>query len=99
MIRLRTSKQVGPVRVTVASAARRSARRRGARMASGTTPGVSTVPAVKAAGVRLKGTTLTAPTSAPPPVAPAGWYPDPENTQAVRWWNGRKWTRRTAPRA
>ncbi|WP_344991442.1 DUF2510 domain-containing protein [Tsukamurella soli] len=67
-----------------------------------TAPAASTAKAAaaaKAAGARLRGTTLTAPTSAPPPVAPAGWYPDPDNSNAVRWWNGRKWTRRVAPRA
>lgn len=32
----------------------------------------------------------------PPPVAPAGWYPDPEDAGRMRWWTGTKWTRRFA---
>ncbi|MDF0529974.1 DUF2510 domain-containing protein [Tsukamurella sp. 8F] len=101
MKRLRTSKQVGLVRVTVAPTIRSGAQRRrsgddeGGRIAAAVAP---TAKAARVAGARLKGTTLSAPTSAPPPIAPAGWYPDPDNDAAVRWWNGRKWTRRTAPR-
>jgi hypothetical protein len=30
-------------------------------------------------------------------VAPAGWYPDPQIPNAVRWWDGRAWTSNTQP--
>jgi len=30
---------------------------------------------------------------------PAGWYPDPEGPQNLRYWDGRNWTSRTAPAA
>ena len=29
--------------------------------------------------------------------APAGWYPDPSDSAARRWWNGTQWTAQTAP--
>src|ERR1039458_5641623 len=28
---------------------------------------------------------------------PAGWYPDPQIPDAVRWWDGRAWTSHTQP--
>ncbi|MDC3729323.1 DUF4352 domain-containing protein [Rhodococcus sp. Rp3] len=28
---------------------------------------------------------------------PAGWYPDPQNPQLHRWWDGQKWTSPTRP--
>lgn len=37
----------------------------------------------------------------PPPVAsgpPPGWYPDPQGTQSLRWWDGWRWTTNVAPR-
>jgi hypothetical protein len=30
---------------------------------------------------------------------PAGWYPDPYNQYAQRWWDGYRWTEHTAPAA
>jgi Protein of unknown function (DUF2510). len=30
---------------------------------------------------------------------PAGWYPDPESPQSVRYWDGRNWTSQTHPSA
>ncbi|WP_413768915.1 DUF2510 domain-containing protein [Rhodococcus pyridinivorans] len=33
----------------------------------------------------------------PPPVAPAGWYPDPQNGVLQRYWDGTRWSERTAP--
>lgn len=35
----------------------------------------------------------------PPPSVPAGWYPDPNNGQLQRYWDGTTWTEHTAPRA
>jgi Protein of unknown function (DUF2510) len=39
---------------------------------------------------------LAAPQPVMPP--PAGWFPDPERAQLLRWWDGVNWTDRTAPR-
>jgi hypothetical protein len=33
----------------------------------------------------------------PPTPPPPGWYPDPEKTDAARYWDGVKWTERRAP--
>jgi hypothetical protein len=30
--------------------------------------------------------------------SPAGWYPDPQQPDALRWWDGSAWTSRQAPR-
>ena len=40
------------------------------------------------------GATLKAP---PEKVAPAGWYPDPQNPGTLWYWNGEKWTGANAP--
>lgn len=32
-----------------------------------------------------------------PPSVPAGWYPDPNNAQLQRYWDGTRWTDTTAP--
>lgn len=32
-----------------------------------------------------------------PPAAPAGWYPDPEDPSARRYWNGSAWIELPAP--
>jgi hypothetical protein len=34
----------------------------------------------------------------PPTPVPAGWYPDPNNGQLQRYWDGTRWTEHTAPR-
>ena len=34
---------------------------------------------------------------APPPSVPAAWYPDPNNGQLQRYWDGTRWTDNTAP--
>ncbi|GBE64535.1 hypothetical protein MFM001_09970 [Mycobacterium sp. MFM001] len=34
-----------------------------------------------------------------PPSVPAGWYPDPNNAQLQRYWDGTRWTDTTAPPA
>jgi hypothetical protein len=36
-------------------------------------------------------------TGLPPPNLPAGWYPDPEDENQERFWDGRAWTDKTAP--
>ncbi|BBZ12547.1 DUF2510 domain-containing protein [Mycobacterium branderi] len=36
---------------------------------------------------------------APAPSVPAGWYPDPNNAQIQRYWDGSRWTDTTAPPA
>jgi hypothetical protein len=33
-----------------------------------------------------------------PAMAPAGWYPNPDDGAQVRWWNGQAWTDTTQPR-
>ena len=38
-------------------------------------------------------------TALQPTDAPAGWYPDPWNGSALRWWNSSAWTEHTAPNA
>jgi hypothetical protein len=32
-----------------------------------------------------------------PPSMPARWYPDPEGAPCLRYWDGKRWTRHTAP--
>lgn len=32
----------------------------------------------------------------PPPLPPAGWYDDPGNPHAIRYWTGTEWTHHTA---
>ncbi|NMD55228.1 DUF2510 domain-containing protein [Tsukamurella conjunctivitidis] len=34
----------------------------------------------------------------PPPSVPANWYPDPDNGELLRYWDGAAWTAHTAPR-
>lgn len=34
----------------------------------------------------------------PPPLPPAGWYDDPGNPHAIRYWTGTEWTHHTAPK-
>ncbi len=41
--------------------------------------------------------TATAPEAAYDPSAPAGWYPDPVDPSAVRYWDGAAWAERTQP--
>jgi hypothetical protein len=33
----------------------------------------------------------------PPQGPPPGWYPDPQDASAQRWWSGRDWTEHTQP--
>lgn len=35
-------------------------------------------------------------THTPPEVPPAGWYPDPHDSNAQRYWDGARWTAHTA---
>jgi Protein of unknown function (DUF2510) len=37
------------------------------------------------------------PPPVPPPSVPAAWYPDPNNEQLQRYWDGATWTEHTAP--
>lgn len=39
-----------------------------------------------------------APPPPPPPSVPANWYPDPDNADLLRYWDGSAWTAHTAPR-
>ena len=34
-----------------------------------------------------------------PPAWPAGWYPDQQSAQLVRWFDGMRWTEHTRPRS
>jgi hypothetical protein len=34
-----------------------------------------------------------------PGLPPANWYPDPENPQRLRWWDGQRWTGQRSPDA
>ena len=36
---------------------------------------------------------------APPPAIEAGWYPDPDQPQTVRYWDGDAWTDQRAPKS
>ena len=36
--------------------------------------------------------------ASPPPLPPAGWFPDPTDTGAHRYWDGQQWTEHTAPK-
>ena len=40
---------------------------------------------------------MSDPTSVPTP--PAGWYPDPGDARALRYWDGAAWTAHVAPRS
>jgi hypothetical protein len=43
--------------------------------------------------------TLNAPAAPPAPAGPPpGWYPDQQNPQQVRWWDGQVWTGHVQPR-
>lgn len=35
--------------------------------------------------------------STSPPVTPANWYPDPNGTDQLRWWDGSTWTDKVRP--
>ncbi|MEC4613564.1 DUF2510 domain-containing protein [Tsukamurella tyrosinosolvens] len=84
---IRASTDVGPVRVSVAPSTR--ARR--------TPAPARRVTVLKLPATRVPaGFALPRRADLPPPVAPAGWYPDPEDAARMRWWNGTKWTRRFA---
>jgi len=41
---------------------------------------------------------IASPPPPPPPSVPADWYPDPDNTTLLRYWDGARWTEHTAPR-
>ncbi|MET9327790.1 DUF2510 domain-containing protein [Tsukamurella sp. NPDC003166] len=97
-MQVRASTEVGPIRVSVAPT--RGAKGRAAdpsRQRASTSQRVSTAQRAATAG-RAVATGLRLPKKAdlPPPVAPAGWYPDPEDVARMRWWSGDKWTRRFA---
>lgn len=84
---IRASTDVGPVTVSVAPSARTRRKPTAARR----------VPVLKLPATRVPaGLSLPRRVDLPPPVAPAGWYPDPEDAARMRWWNGTKWTRRFA---
>ncbi|KXP03670.1 DUF2510 domain-containing protein [Tsukamurella pseudospumae] len=102
-MQVRASTEVGPVRVSVAPARGAKGRAKAGRTAdpvpqrASTPQRFSTAQRAATAG-RAVATGLRLPKKAdlPPPVAPAGWYPDPEDRARMRWWNGEKWTRRFA---
>ncbi len=37
------------------------------------------------------------PAYAPAPTVPAGWFPDPQGSGQLRYWDGRQWTATTRP--
>jgi hypothetical protein len=40
---------------------------------------------------------VSAGVASPPPAPPAGWYADPAGGSRHRYWDGQRWTERTAP--
>jgi Protein of unknown function (DUF2510)/zinc-ribbon family len=36
--------------------------------------------------------------ASPPPQAPPGWFPDPRDPSANRYWDGQQWTEHTTPK-
>lgn len=50
-------------------------------------------PAVAAAPAYAGGQSQTLP---PPSAVPAGWYPDPQGSGQLRYWNGMEWTADTS---
>ncbi|WP_040765761.1 DUF2510 domain-containing protein [Tsukamurella sp. 1534] len=81
-MRMRATTEVGPVRVSVGNGAK----------ARKPAPKPMRAPST----LRRAAQRLPRKAELPPPVAPAGWYRDPEDEARMRWWTGEKWTRRFA---
>ncbi len=51
----------------------------------------------KKCGYDFRSVPAYAPTPAAPPTVPAGWFPDPQGSGQLRYWDGVQWTATTRP--
>jgi hypothetical protein len=56
-------------------------------------------PGLGSPGLQPAGAGAAAPVPAAAALPPANWYPDPQNAQQLRWWDGQAWTSHTHARS